>query len=493
MNVLIYPFAAILSIAPLLGGIWNLEVQTFIQLSFLLIFCFYVGSALYLQRVPAFFLDNKSKILVLLIVLSAISLILSPIRNLITGEWINLVIGFLIIFLSRGLSARQEEKIFKFIIFSVYIICAIAFYESLFKGQFPPSSTLLNSNALALFCLLIIPLAIAFKKYALAGTVFIVLILTASLAGFLAFVVVLFFYLAETYGKKSKKFIIPLICFGLIMIIYALVGLDFKSVIDRLIWWRDGFKIIADKSLIGFGFGSFSFIYPAYHESAIGGISSIYAHNYFLEFLAENGIVSSIIWFSCLVISFIKGRAIIKYSILAVLLHSFVDFGLSLPFNFWLFCFILGINNKLSKSDKYEKPIYGKLCALIILCVFISSLQYGYKRLKLKGIYEEIIQASGGFPPQAGQDYIGDFKASLTLLDRAIIIDKNNPLIYKLKGNIYLDAAYKKKDKFLFFEAATAFEESLIYNPYDKVVYKKLLNIYEYVGEKKLIEDLKSR
>ncbi len=499
MNVLIYFLAAIVSIAPLLGGIWNIEIQTFLQSSILIIFSFYTAFLLYYKKLPAFFLDTKSKVIGLLLFLSAISLLLSPIKNLITGEWLNLAIGFLIIILSRGLSSREEEKIFKFILLSAYLIYAMAFYEILFKGQFPPASTLINPNALALFSLMVIPLAISIKNYALAGIGFIVLILTASLAGFMAFILALFFYLFEKYGLKNKKFIIPFIGFGLILVIYGFAGLEFKSILDRLIWWRDGFKIVADRSIMGFGFGSFSFIYPAYHEAVSGGISSLYAHNYFLEFLAENGIVSSIIWFVFLTISFIKGRTIIKYSILAVLLHSFVDFGLSLPFNFWLFCFILAINNKPSKIDAYIKPVYGKIYALIIFCLLLTSLNYGYKRLKLNAAYKDIIKVSS----------VGDFNESLNLLDRAIIIDKNNSLIYKLKGNIYLDVARKKKDeamagvvsrtmsiktaRFLYFEAATAFEEALLINPYDKAVYKKLLKIYESAGEKKLIKDIKIR
>ncbi|MBU2529442.1 MAG: O-antigen ligase family protein [Elusimicrobia bacterium] len=483
MNVLTYSFAAILSIAPLLGGIWNLEVQTLFQVSALFFFCFYIGSKLYSQKLPAFFLDNKNQILILLIVLSAISLTLSPIKNLIAGEWINLAIGFLIIILSRGLTEEQEEKIFKFIFVSAYIICILAFCEILFKRQLPPSSTLINSNALALFSIMIIPFALSMRKYALSTILFIVLLLTASLAGFIAFTIVLLFYLAKTYGIKNKKFVIPCFAIGLIAVLYGFIGLDFKSVADRLIWWRDGFKIVVDKAVLGFGYGSFSFVYPAYHKSVMGGISSLYAHNYFLEFLVENGIISSIIWFAFLVSSFIKGRPIIKYSILAVLLHSFVDFGLSLPFNLWLFCFIVGINNKPTKSDKYEKPAYGKLYALILLCLFITSMQYGYKRLRLNGIYKEIIKVSSA----------GDFKTSLVLLDRAIIIDKSNPLIYKLKGNLYLNAAREKKDERLFFEAATAFEEALLFNPYDKIVYKRLLEIYEYVAVTILIEDIKLR
>ncbi|MEA3307852.1 MAG: O-antigen ligase family protein [Elusimicrobiota bacterium] len=480
---LIYPLAAILSIAPLLGGIWNIEVQTFLQSSVLIIFFSYLCFPLYSKRVPVFFLDTKTKVIGLLLFLSAISLVLSPIRNLITGEWLNLAIGFLIIILSRGLSAREEERIFKFIVFFAYLICAVAFYEILFKGKFPPSGTLVNSNVLALFSLMIIPFALSIKKYALAGIVFIVLLLTASLAGFMAFAVALLVYLGEIYGLRHKKFIIPLISFCLIIIVYVFAALDFKSVTDRLIWWQDGFKVVLDRIIIGFGFGSFSFIYPAYHEAVFGGISSIYAHNYFLEFLAENGIVSSLIWFSFLIFSFIKGRPIIKYSILAVVLHSFVDFGLSLPFNFWIFCFILGINNKPAKLNNYIKPLYGRIYGLIILCLLLTSLNYGYKRLKLNGIYEDIMKVS--------QE--GKFTSSLDLIDKAIIIDKNNPLIYKLKGDLYLREAMGKKERLLLFEAAAAFETALLYNPYDKVVYKKLLEIYGYAGKKRLVADIKVR
>ncbi|MCK5358234.1 MAG: hypothetical protein KAJ48_07550, partial [Elusimicrobiales bacterium] len=76
---------------------------------------------------------------------------------------------------------------------------------------------------------------------------------------------------------------------------------------------------------------------------------------------------------------------------------------------------------------------------------------------------------------------------------KAIKIDKNNSLIYRLKGDLYLKEARKKKDRLPLFEAAASFEEALIYNPYDKAVYKKLVEIYEYAREKKLIKDIKLR
>lgn len=475
----VFLIAAVLSISPLLGALWNLEIQTIIQSLVLIAFLTYVSFFLYRGRLSSFLFDNKGKCVVFVFGLSAISLILSPIKNLITGEWLNLFCGLAILVLSRGITEKQEKKIFKLLEISAYIICCIAFYQVLLVGVWPPSSTLINSNSLAFFALMIIPLAVSVKNYALAGIMFLVLVLSSSLGGLAAFVFAAGIYLAETYEIRSRKFIVSIGVIAALLAVYFVFSVDFKSVSDRLIWWRDGFKIFIDRMLMGFGYGSFSFIYPAYHAPTAGGLSSIYAHNYFLEFLTENGIIAFAIWFMFLFRTAIKGRPILKYSIIAALAHSFVDFGLSLPFNFWLFCFIVGINNKADNSGEYKKIPYAGFYIVIVLVLLASGLNYGYTRLNLNNLYKNIMHSSQK-----------DFKTSEKLFDKAIAIDGGNSLIYKLKGNLYYLVAREKKDRFLFFEAASAYEEALIFNPYDKASYDKLLEIYEYFGEKKLIDDI---
>ena len=491
----VFLIAVVLSVSPLLGALWNLEIQTIIQSLVLITFLSWISFSLYRGRLFSFLFDSKSKHVVFVFGLSSISLLLSPIKNLITGEWLNLFCGLAILVLSRGISEKQEKKILKLLEISACIICGIAFYQILFIGAWPPSSTLINSNSLAFFSLMIIPLAVSVKNYLLAGIMFLVLILSSSLGGIAAFVFAAGIYLAETYGIKSKKFIVSSGIIAALLAVYFIFGMDFKSVSDRLIWWRDGFKIFMDRMFLGFGYGSFSFIYPAYHAPTAGGLSSIYTHNYFLEFLTENGIFAFAIWFVFLFRTAIKGRPILKYSIIAALAHSFMDFGLSLPFNFWLFCFVVGINNKADKTDEYKKIPYGGFYIVIILALFASGLNYGCERLRLKGLYKSIILFSQK-----------DFKTTEKLFDRAIAIDGGNSLVYNLKGNLCYHSAREKKDeampgvvsrtmsiktaKFLFFEAAAAFEEALIFNPYDKSSYDRLLEIYEYSGEKKLVDDI---
>ena len=149
----VFLIAVVLSVSPLLGALWNLEIQTIIQSLVLITFLSWISFSLYRGRLFSFLFDSKSKYVVFVFGLSSISLLLSPIKNLITGEWLNLFCGLAILVLSRGIREKQEKKIFKLLGISAYIICGIAFYQILFIGVWPPSSTLINPNSLAFFSL----------------------------------------------------------------------------------------------------------------------------------------------------------------------------------------------------------------------------------------------------------------------------------------------------------------------------------------------------
>lgn|GEM_PF-4885839 len=75
------------------------------------------------------------------------------------------------------------------------------------------------------------------------------------------------------------------------LFVLALAGVEPRSVSDRLDWWTAAWRMVSDRPFLGFGAGSFAFVYPEYRGGP--GLSAVYAHNYYLEFLAENGVLSA--------------------------------------------------------------------------------------------------------------------------------------------------------------------------------------------------------
>ena len=104
----------------------------------------------------------------------------------------------------------------------------------------------------------------------------------------------------------------------------------------------------------------------AYKEHAI------YAHNYYLEFLAENGLPAALAWFWLLFAAARARTGLVKYSVIAALVHSILDFGLSVPANFWIFCLLLSSPSEEAGFFKPSRRAAG--AALLFACLLLAAL-----------------------------------------------------------------------------------------------------------------------
>lgn len=136
--------------------------------------------------------------------------------------------------------------------------------------------------------------------------------------------------------------------------------LRFSEVDDagRVEVWRETVSLVRAYPLFGCGLGGFESAFPAFKKSR-ANVDQDYAHNDYLQYLAELGLVGFVLavvpciliavnawrlWRSSTGLQWL-GLACIS-SILAIGLHSFVDFNLYVPANLFVFTWVAAIGNQ---------------------------------------------------------------------------------------------------------------------------------------------------
>jgi len=187
----------------------------------------------------------------------------------------------------------------------------------------------------------------------------------------LIFTFIIFFELTVLYFgrvKERQKWIKNFLKVSFVIITIVALNVGIGSVIERFalddllhegrpIVWGKVVEIIGDYPLFGTGLGTFASIYPAYDESG-KSVRYSHAHNDYLEYLSELGVVGLILLLGGLVFivvsSFliwrvrrhpeVKGLALGGIvAVVAILIHSITDFNLHIPANMVLFTVILAL------------------------------------------------------------------------------------------------------------------------------------------------------
>jgi O-antigen ligase len=247
-----------------------------------------------------------------------------------------------------------------------------------------------NKNHFAGYVEMAIPLTMGYflgitsrpKKIILASVAVIMitaLFLAASRAGILCFAASLIFMAFALRLRRASKgkaaFIYALVFIALIFAV--VMGIEpvlerFKTIAgelfsreSRLFMWADTLRIIKDFPLLGSGLGTFRDIYPAYRTLTVQE-PVFYAHSDFLQLVCETGLLGLglVLWFLFIFYKevfslwlgrhhpFAKGITLGGLTgILAILLHSFFDFGLQIPANALLLTVIIVLVYKSASLD----------------------------------------------------------------------------------------------------------------------------------------------
>jgi len=127
---------------------------------------------------------------------------------------------------------------------------------------------------------------------------------------------------------------------------------------DRFLVWQTTFTLIKHFPLTGTGLGTYELAYPPYKPQKFGAMIMDHAHNDYLEFLSEVGLIGFIPWLAFFLLFLASSvRALLtrrsRYSIflgasglaaiVALLVHSLADFNLQIPANAMLLFLIMGL------------------------------------------------------------------------------------------------------------------------------------------------------
>ena len=123
----------------------------------------------------------------------------------------------------------------------------------------------------------------------------------------------------------------------------------------------------------GSGLGSFAAVFPTFHPAGVRGFVE-HAHNDYVELLMEGGLLAVALWALALTLSIRQIAALVRRAhrhgldpasqlqascglgLLAVLLHSWVDFNLRIPANAMLAAFLLGAFLRPPSVETPAKP-----------------------------------------------------------------------------------------------------------------------------------------
>jgi len=247
------------------------------------------------------------------------------------------------------------------------------------------SATYVNKSHFAGYLELVIPLSLGMllipadkgKKIILGYCSIIMVValaLTMSRGGWTGFVgsLLVMGILLSTKGFYPKRLWTPLSFVLIIGFILAIIGtnplikrfsttkeltsgpLDYNS---RIRAWQGTIQMIKDHPFLGTGIGTFVTAFPRYRPAGLSGLW-ISAHNDYLETISETGIfaIGIIIWLIFNILragfkTFFKTRSSFKQGItlgamagiVAILIHSFVDFNLHIPANAILFTVVVAL------------------------------------------------------------------------------------------------------------------------------------------------------
>ncbi len=296
----------------------------------------------------------------------------------------------------------NKDSIRRFTIFFL-IVSGIKMFQVIMRnllpnivGQFPLFflPRMANDNHLAGYLTLAILIAggiILFRKikkglkvglfiYLIMG--FILVFSTNSRSGLIT---LLFSFLILIY-IKNKKFLLTGLVLVLMTLIYCFffskVGGEFKRSdsysYERLIIWEDTAKLWSDYPVLGCGLGTFRDYYPRYKRME-GIYTAQYAHNEYLNLLAEMGIVGFIL-FGWIIIkllqSVIPGKLLYPgffAALCSVLIQAGVEFNLHNIAITFPCCFLIGIILPKEKKETNQTSYMVKISVYLVI-IFLMLL-----------------------------------------------------------------------------------------------------------------------
>ncbi|GIP35122.1 O-antigen ligase family protein [Paenibacillus sp. J2TS4] len=260
------------------------------------------------------------------------------------------------------------------------------------------------------------------------------------------------------------------------------------SVLERATFYTDSLKLVKDYPVFGAGGGGWAALYEKYQNNPY---TSRQAHNFFLQYLVEVGIVGFLIFI------LLVGWILYKYSrnyfksdqqdkdskvfflilLLSLLIHSIIDFNLSYAFLAIVIFICLGV--LVSNFDKIKAPFIDRLNKMDRLVprvvsggTFVLGLTFFILAVKLLSgnsyYHQAIAQAQEGKP----------YTEVIATVDKALSMQPNHPDYVDLKQDILMQVYQQLNDPSLEEQAVDLIKEFRKSEPYHRLGLQFQLNYF---------------
>ena len=303
-----------------------------------------------------------------LLALSALSAFLSPVPVYARPAWAATAAGLALIPFGSMLDAEGRERVLAFLRAAGWILVLLALYQR-FHGATRPAATFINQNVFAGVILLLLPVAVRAKDWPLAVVLMACLWWTRSIGAWVGLSVALILH-RRAVGTAAFWLGCAIGFVGLV-VVYA--KLQSPETLHRLAWWRAAWHMSAGSPWLGLGPGAFVYALPAYGVERLE-LSTLFAHQHFLEVVAERGRPYALLWITGLFAILKPAQGPRRFGPVAALVHGLVDYPLSVPGVFWLFCASTALaapeSNRSVNIPLRWRPV---LCSAVIIAAIVSG------------------------------------------------------------------------------------------------------------------------
>ncbi len=432
---------------------------------------------------------------------------INPHRTLV--EFLQLVIYVLVFFLALQLNNESIYKVGRIALIAGVGIALFGISQYLFLNITRIDATFTNPNPLAIYLVMLFFLGWGYylrspNRCLAAGCLLIItaLFLSSSRGAFISFFIALPFIFIGLKGTKLYRSIgKTLICLAvaLLMIkgimiiapyIRGMAGGDLVALLirpeslsantgGRFSFWEAAWRLFLNKPFSGYGNGTF---YLGHCIEYAGSYEfSRFAHNHYLQVLAELGLLGLTLlvgFFAACgwkIWQLIKCEEVPVYvpGIIAMmvgfLLHIGVDFSWNFPGCTVIFFAGAGSAVGLLKTQtKGVKINYQFVAGILVLLLLLTGWQFSATTMYKQGV---LLESQGHVEEAVG------------VYDRANLIYPINSMSYYYASKTYLQIASEKNDPKNFENALNNAQKAVVLSPVDGMLHNYLGKLYWQAGK----------
>jgi O-antigen ligase len=448
----------------ILRGAWDLWAQSAVLLGVIAGLALWISLGVVRGRLP---LPSSRPALwvAALAALSFASAYFGPVRAYALPAWAAAAAGLWLIPAATVLSARERAVVERVLHAVAWFLVILAVHQK-FHGEIRPPASLLNQNVFGGAILLLLPFAVRRGDGLLAAGLLLCLWWTKSVGAWLGLSAALVLHRrsvgAFAFWAGAAA--------GFAGLVAAYAKLQSPEVLHRLAWWAAAWRMAAGAPWLGLGPGAFAYALPA-HVSSRPELSTLFAHQHFLETAAERGAAYLLLWLAGLGAILRRAEPAKRFGAVAALAHGLVDYALSVPSVFWLFCFTVAWS--LPESEEAVAVRSGrKLPAVaLMLCAALAAGFWVCGNWKADRLRASVFAGPPGMTADAAE-------AALAASEEI----RPHPEAARARAELALASAVGPREAAFLEKAAADLERAVSLDPYRASNWSLLSEAYRRLG-----------